>query len=75
MATYSVGFGGIRADGGPTKNASTILADDFAQPGGQQLAMSQGVNFLCKGPDGQQRLYRIDAERSLPGGPVYLLAV
>lgn len=75
MATYSVGFGGIRADAGPSAAASTILSDEQARPGAQAGAMSTGLAFLCKGPDGQQGLYTIDAERSIPGGPVYLLKV
>lgn len=71
--TYSVNFKGIAADANGCANANTVLSDTQSQPGGQQLAMSTGQAFLCKGPDGAQALYKIDAERSTPGGPVYLI--
>lgn len=71
--TYSVAFKGIRADAANSGTADTVLSDAQSQPGGQQLAMSTGQVFLCKGPDGAQALYSIDASRSVPGGPVYLL--
>lgn len=73
MATYSVGFKGIRADAGPSSAANTTLPDDYARTGGQALAASQGADLQCKGPDGAIGLYKIDAERSIPGGPVYLV--
>ena len=36
----------------------------------QRNAMPHGTAFLCKGPDGQQRLHQIDAECSTPGNLV-----
>lgn len=71
--TYSVGFKGIRADVTGCGTADAVLSDDQSREGGQQAAMSTGLAFLCKGPDGAQALYKIDAERSTPGGPVYLI--
>lgn len=37
---------------------------------GQNLAMSEGTQFLCLKPDGSSAYYTFDAERSLPGSPV-----
>lgn len=74
MATYSIGFNGKRASGIAADYRLT-LNDEQAQAGGQAAAMSSGRSFLCRGPDGLERLYTIDAERSVPGGPVYLLRV
>lgn len=39
-------------------------------PGGMQQAMRLGTQFLGKGPDGAERLYRLDAERSTPDVPI-----
>jgi len=39
-------------------------------PGGMQQAMRLGTQFLAKGPDGAERLYRLDAERSTPDVPI-----
>lgn len=76
MATYSVGFGGIAADAGPSATKNIILSDDQARPGGQAGAMANGLAFLCKGPDGAQGLYKIDAERSNPDtGLIFLVKV
>ena len=36
-------------------------------PQREQRAAMLGEPFLAQGPDGQQRLYKYDAERSIPG--------
>lgn len=73
--TYSLATTGYRADSPFTPQP--LVVDDAAagRPGDQMLAMATGAQFLAKGPDGRQRLYTLDAERSRPGGPLYLLAV
>ena len=71
--TYSLAFTGTRADS-PATITNLTLSDPQAVAGGQALAMAQGTSFLCRGPDGSQGYYKIDASRSLPGGPIYLLA-
>ncbi len=73
--TYSLATTGYNANS--VFSAQPLIMDDAAagRPGGQQMAMATGAQFLAKGPDGAQRLYTIDSERSRPGGPVYLLAV
>ena len=72
--TYSVAFKGIAADAGVSGSKNITLSDDQARPGGQALAASTGLEFLCKGPDGAQFLGTIDAERSDPDrGLIYIL--
>lgn len=73
--TYSIGTTGLNANSPFT--AQPLIMDDAAagRPGDQMLAMATNGQVLCKGPDGAQRYYTIDAERSRPGGPIYLLAV
>lgn len=74
MATYSVGFGGIAADAGPSATKNIALPDDYARPAGQAYAMSQGALLSCRGPDGAAANYKIDAERSDPDkGLIYLV--
>ncbi len=72
--TYSLAATGYNANSPFT--AQPLTMDDAAagRAGDQALAMATGAQVLCKGPDGQQRYYTIDAERSRPGGPIYLLA-
>lgn len=70
--TYSVGATGIRA-GNFAQPVTQILSDDQATVGAQALAQQRGTHFLCKGPDGFQRYFAIDAERSVPGLPPILL--
>ena len=61
--TYSIGATGQRADS--QFAVSTLKVGDTAGLiGGQQLAMAQGTQILCKNPDGSQSWYTIDAERS-----------
>jgi len=59
----------------PFVAAPVVIPDSAARDGHIQATMRTGQQQLCKGPDGQQRYYTIDAERSRPGGPIYLLAV
>lgn len=72
--TYSLaitGYRGEQASGGKT----LTLSDANAQNGSEAAAMSNGTAFLCRGVDGVEAFYQIDASRSIPGGPVYLLRV
>ncbi len=44
------------------------IEDDYVNtPAREQRAAMLGEPFLAKGPDGMQRLYKYDAERSIPG--------
>jgi hypothetical protein len=61
--------------GNPYAPKTVTLPDSAAQPGSQMLAMQAGTQIFCKGPDGAQKWYTIDSERSRPGGPIYLLRV
>lgn len=72
--TYSLNIKGVRADS-PSQPQTLTLSDDQARPGDQQLAMQAGTQFLCRGPDGGESYFRIDAERSIPGYPPVLLPV
>lgn len=72
--TYSLNIKGARADN-PAQPANIVVSDPQAVAGGQALAMQQGLSFLCQRPDGSQRYYRIDAERSIPGQTPILIAV
>lgn len=73
--TYSLATVGYRAES--PSSAQPLIMDDATagRAGDQQNAMATGTQVLCKGPDGLQRYYTIDSERSRPGGPIYLLAV
>ena len=72
--TYSLSVKGVRADSAQQPQTLT-LSDDNARAASQQLAMRLGTQFLCKGPDGAERYYQIDAERSIPGYAPILLPV
>ena len=72
--TYSLAFTGLRADL-PSTITNIKLSDTQGRAGQQAAAMANGTQVLCKGPDGAEAYYVIDAERSLPGGPVFLLKV
>lgn len=72
--TYSLAITGVRADS-PATIANLTLSDLNARNGNEDAAMRLGTAFLCKGPDGAERYYTIDASRSKPGGPIVLLAV
>lgn len=72
--TYSLAIKGVRADNPPQIQNLTV-SDLQGTAGGQALAMQQGTHFLCKRADGSERLFRIDAERSIPGQAPVLVAV
>lgn len=72
--TYSLGITGARADN-PPQILNTTLSDANARSGSLANAMQNGTAFLCKGPDGAERYYTIDAERSVPGLTTVLRAV
>lgn len=70
--TYSLNAKGVLASN-PTLPQSLTLSDTQALPAQQALAAQQGAHFLVKRPDGSERYYRIDAERSIPGQPPVLI--
>lgn len=72
--TYSLAIKGVRADNPPQVQNLTV-SDPQGVAGGQAQAMQLGTAFLCKGPDGAERYYTIDAERSIPGLTPVLRAV
>lgn len=72
--TYSLAVKGARADN-PPQIANVTLSDAQALAGGQAAAMQTHLAFLCKGPDGAARYYRIDASRSIPGQTPILVAI
>jgi hypothetical protein len=72
--TFSIATTGYNANS-PSAAKPLILGDATgAQPGLQQSALQTGGYVWCKGPDGAQGYYQIDPYRSIPGGPIYLLA-
>ena len=73
MATYSQSIAGLNQSLFEPKLLT--LSDAYATTQAQQGAMSDGLQFLCKNPDGSQSLYTIDAERSIPGQPPIMLPV
>lgn len=72
--TYSLAVKGVRADS-PSQPLNYTVSDPQAVAGGQTLAMQQGAHFLVKRPDGSERYFRIDSERSIPGQAPVLIAV
>jgi hypothetical protein len=68
--TYSLSISGVSAE--QRFAVANLTVDDVSAGtvGAQRNAMAHGTAFLCKGPDGQQRLHQIDAERSTPGNLV-----
>ena len=63
MATYSLAATGQRAD--QQFAVSTLKVGDTVGPDGVHAqAACLNTQILCKGPDGAQRYYTIDAERS-----------
>ena len=72
--TYSVATTGIDA-GSVFAVSNNILPDSAARAGSESLAMQQGKQILFKNPDGSLQWGTIDASRSLPGGPIYILPV
>lgn len=80
--TYSQSLTGI--DAGARYNApATIRVGDTDASGDVQLNYAPNVQgncrdndyILCKRPDGSQAYYRIDAERSIPGVSLVMIAV
>lgn len=68
--TYSLGATGQRADYRPAVTNTLDVGDEAGLLGSQQNAARNGTPILCRGPDGSQDYYTIDAERSLPGALV-----
>ena len=62
-------------DDSPAKAKPLLLDDAKAAPGQQSAAMRKNEAFLCQRPDGSERYYTIDAERSVPGQPPILILV
>jgi len=73
--TYSLAATGYNANSPFAAQPLTMDDAVAGRAGDQASAMATGAQVLCKGPDGLQRYYTIDTERSRPGGPIYLLAV
>jgi hypothetical protein len=65
--TYSLSITGASADQHLDVKNVTVGDAAAGQVGSQLNAMQTGLSFLCKGPDGAQAYYRIDAERSATG--------
>jgi hypothetical protein len=73
--TYSQSITGLSA-GSPFSVSNIKIGDSACQTlGSEQQAMRNGTQILCKFPDGSQRWCTIDVQRSIPGGPIYLLPV
>ena len=73
--TYSLAITGANAQNLLVGNTEQYtLSDANAQAGSNLNAMATNTQFLCKGPDGSQAFFTLDAERSTPSHPV-LLAV
>lgn len=73
--TYSLSVSAM--DGSNTRftPAALKVGDSAGRVGGQQNAMSNNTQILCKMPDGSQKWMTIDPVRSVPGGSIVLLAV
>ena len=80
--TYSQSITGINA--GARYNApATITVGDTDSAGDNQVNWAPNVQqnlrdndyVLCKGPDGAQKWYRYDAERTIPGVSLVLMPV
>lgn len=71
--TYSIAQTGIPADN--EQLPSSLQVDDaaFGRVGAMQGSMSDGLPALCKGPDGGQALYVMDAERSDPSRGIRIM--
>lgn len=73
--TYSQSVTGFNA-GSPFTVTNIKIGDSACQTqGSEQQAMRNGTQILCQFPDGSTRWCTIDASRSRPGGPIYLLPV
>ena len=74
MATYSLSITGAPSKSVPLVKTETI-DDAYATPGGMQYAMSRGISFNVKGPDGMIHVRAFDAERWRPETPVLKTAL
>lgn len=77
--TYSLGITGVRSDNIAQTPENITLADQavgggatvtIPTPAGMQQAMRLNTPFLGRGPDGAEKLYTLDAERSTPDVPI-----
>ncbi len=83
VQTYSQSITGINAGTRYTPAAVQVGDLDAAgnalnsikDAGAQQGSTMRGNQILCKNPDGSQSYYRIDAERSIPGVSLVMIAV
>ena len=73
--TFSLATTGQNANSPFTAKPITVGDAGAGTPGDQANAMAIGAQVYCKRSDGSFGWYTIDAERSRPGGPLYLLAV
>jgi hypothetical protein len=73
--TYSQSVTGILAQT-PFSISNIKIGDSACQTlGSVQQTMRNGTQVLCQFPDGSKRWCTIDASRSRPGGPLFLLPV
>ena len=76
--TYSIGITGAPADNemavfrGQTTQAIDVADSVCGSIGDMQGAMSLNTPWLGRNPDGSQSWYTFDAERSIPGGVLYV---
>lgn len=79
--TYSQSITGMNA--GSRYTAATVQVGDTDSSGDAQRNWAPAIQgnctdndyILCKNPDGSQSYYRIDAERTIPGVSLVLIAV
>lgn len=79
--TYSQSLTGQNA--GSRYTAASIRVGDTDASGDAQLNYAPNIQgqcrdndyVLCKNPDGSQSYYRIDAERTIPGVSLVMIAV
>lgn len=79
--TYSQSLTGMNA--GSRYTAASIRVGDTDLSGDAQLNYAPNIQgqcrdndyVLCKNPDGSQSYYRIDAERTIPGVSLVMIAV
>lgn len=71
--TYSLSVTGVSANHRfPAAETLTLADAQGITFQAMQQAMAQNTQFLCQGPDGAQRLYTLDAERSTPSVPILI---
>ncbi len=75
--TYSLAVNGLRANTPFTSNKTVTAPDSACQgaqnsnPNGFQYTAMTNGQMLCKNADGSKSWYTLDAERSLPGTPIF----